>query len=290
MNELTIPKEALFYAHTDNQQVVCALCPHRCQLADGQTGRCRARRNQAGTLIADSYGKVTAMALDPIEKKPLRRFYPGSLILSVGSFGCNFRCPFCQNYRIAQQTPAFDRFAPAELATYALSLVPQGNIGLAYTYNEPLVGYEFVLDCAQRIRAQGQKNVLVSNGFICPEPWEYLLPWIDAINIDLKAIRPDFYRTLGGQLADVQRTIARAAAQCHVEVTCLVIPGEQDSPAEMETLARWLAAVDRDIPLHVSRFSPAYQYADRPAAPRDTVHALADIAQRHLSYVYTGNC
>ena len=273
--------------------VICPLCFHHCQLSEGQTGFCHARANQGGQIVCVNYGQLTALALDPIEKKPLRRFYPGSLILSVGSFGCNLRCPFCQNAEISMIDASSAHtvyYSPQSLVERALALRPQGNIGLAYTYNEPLVGYEYVRDCAVLAHDKQLKNVLVTNGTIAEEPLLALLPVIDALNIDLKGFTAEWYRRLGGDLVSVQRTIALAARSSHVEVTTLLIPGENDSEAEIEALAAWLASIDPDIPLHLSRFFPRYHLTDRGPTPIDEVYHLADIARRSLRWVYTGNC
>lgn len=273
-------------------KVTCELCPHHCTLEQGQTGLCRARKNVKGTIISESYGKITSVALDPIEKKPLNRFYPGSMILSVGSYGCNLRCPFCQNSDIAMADSSIQTqyIAPETLVEKALALVPSGNIGIAYTYNEPLVGYEYVLDCAKLARENTLKNVVVTNGMICEEPLLALLPYIDAMNIDLKAFTESFYKKIGGDLATVKNTIRLAAKTCHVEVTTLVVPGENDTVEEMDALSSWLASIDATIPLHISRFFPQWQMNDRSATPVKTVYKLAEVARKHLEYVYEGNC
>lgn len=273
--------------------MICELCFHRCDLAEGQAGLCRARGRRGGEIVPLSYGKLTSLALDPIEKKPLRRFHPGSLILSVGSFGCNLRCPFCQNHEISmagEHQLQTAEVSPDRLAAQAAELIPLGNIGVAYTYNEPLTGYEYVRDCAALVHERGMVNVLVTNGTVSEAPWRALLPLIDAANIDLKGFTAPWYRRLGGDLETVKRSIALAAERCHVEVTTLLIPGENDSPAEIRALARWLAGVDPGIPLHLSRFFPRYRMADRPPTPVERVYALAEEARAHLRYVYTGNC
>ena len=274
-------------------KALCELCFHHCALDDGQTGLCRARACQDGKIISLNYGKLTSLALDPIEKKPLRRFHPGSLILSVGSFGCNLRCPFCQNHEISMAgdsgIPTVE-VSPEQLAAQAAELVPHGNIGVAYTYNEPLIGYEYVRDCAALVHEQGMVNVLVTNGTVEEEPWRALLPLIDAANIDLKGFTPAWYRRLGGDLETVKRSIALAAERCHVEVTTLLIPGENDSEEEIRELARWLASISPEIPLHLSRFFPQYQMVDRLPMPVEQVYRLAEAARGYLSYVYTGNC
>ena len=272
----------------------CGLCFHHCKLEEGQTGYCRARGNRGGEIVSLNYGKVSSLALDPIEKKPLRRFHPGSKILSVGSFGCNLRCPFCQNHEIsmtgAENAEAL-RLSPDALAEQAERLRRLGNIGAAYTYNEPLIGYEYVRDCAQTIRERGMLNVLVSNGTIEEKPWRELLPWLDAVNLDLKGFTADWYRKLGGDLETVKRSIAMAAESgCHVEVTTLLVTGENDGAEEITALSEWLASVDASIPLHLSRFFPRYRVTDKPPTPVETVYRLADVARQYLSFVYTGNC
>lgn len=270
----------------------CELCFHRCRLDEGQTGACRARANRGGVIRPLNYGRLTALALDPIEKKPLRRFYPGSLILSAGSFGCNLHCPFCQNAGIAAAgDESLTRNCPPEtLVREALRLRERGNIGVAYTYNEPLVGYEYLRDCAGLVRRAGMVNVLVTNGTIAEDPWRELLPLLDAVNIDLKGFTQRWYQRLGGDLETVKRSIALAAERCHVEVTTLVVPGENDTEEEIRALSSWLASVSADIPLHVSRFFPRHRMLDRPPTPVTTVWHLAEIARENLRYVYTGNC
>lgn len=279
----------MYWEKAENGAVRCLLCPHRCLIPVGKAGRCLARRNLAGTLLAESWGHVTALALDPVEKKPLRRFHPGEQILSVGGYGCNLRCPFCQNHHISMEQAESREIPPQELAALAVGMADEGNIGVAYTYNEPLAGYEYVLDSAKLVREQGLQNVLVTNGTISPEPLAELLPWIDALNIDLKCFSAEGYRRLGGFLETVRETIRLAAARCHVEVTTIVVPGIMDSAAEMEELAAWLGSVDREIPLHVGRYTPRYHYAE-PATTVEVVYGLADVARKSLRYVYTGNC
>lgn len=271
----------------------CELCFHRCALEEGQTGLCRARINRGGTILPLNYGKVTSLALDPIEKKPLRRFHSGSMILSVGSFGCNLRCPFCQNHEISMAGEGeldTEELLPNDLAALAERLRPRGNIGVAYTYNEPLIGYEYVRDCAVAVRARGMVNVLVSNGTVEEAPWRELLPLIDAANIDLKGFTEGWYRRLGGDLETVKRNIVLAAERCHVEVTTLLVPGENDSEAEISALSRWLSGIDPDIPLHLSRFFPRYRMTDRPPTDVNAVYRLAEVARESLRWVYTGNC
>lgn len=271
----------------------CKVCMHHCQLEEGQTGRCRARRNEGGTIVPSGYGHITSMALDPIEKKPLKRFCPGSMILSVGSFGCNLRCPFCQNYEISMAGEADIHtvfMSPEELAGKAQMLRNQGNIGVAYTYNEPLVCWEYVRDTGRLVRELGMKNVIITNGSVSDEALNEILPVTDAMNIDLKGFTEDYYRKLGGDLETVKHFITRASRVCHVELTTLIVPGENDSREEMEELASWVAALNPSIPLHVTRFFPRWKMDDRPATDVERVYALARAARRHLCYVWTGNC
>ena len=276
------------------EKAICGICPHQCSLGEGQAGICRARRNRGGMVVSDSYGVVTSLALDPIEKKPLYHFHPGRFILSAGSFGCNMRCPFCQNSHISMAGldaagPA-RRVRPAQLVEAAQAAERKGNIGLAFTYNEPLVGYEFVMDCAKPAAEAGLLNVLVTNGYICREPLLALLPYIHAMNIDLKGFREAYYAKLGGDLVTVRETIEAAHNLCHVEITTLIVPGENDSEEEIADAARWLASLDPSIPYHVSRFFPKWQMTDREPTPVDKVYALASVARQYLHNVYEGNC
>ncbi len=274
-------------------RAICPVCMHHCRLTQEQYGRCRARKNSKGKIISINYGKITGLMLDPIEKKPLRRFCPGSRILSVGSFGCNLACLFCQNYEISmtgEPEAEYREISPEELDGLAREYKKYGNIGLAFTYNEPLVGYEFVRDTAKLVREHGMKNVLVTNGSAELEILEELLPYIDAMNIDLKGFTEAYYRKLGGDLETVKRFIRRSAEACHVELTTLILPGENDSEKEMEEEAKWIASIDPDIPLHVTRFFPRYKMTDRQATEVGKVYRLKECAEKYLKYVYTGNC
>ena len=276
----------------------CNVCPRRCTLAEGETGACRARGMRDGEIVPLNYGILTSLALDPIEKKPLARFHPGSRILSAGSFGCNLRCPFCQNWEISMSDGTEflrdrDRFTPPErLAALAEELRVRGNIGAAFTYNEPLVGWEYVRDTAKLLRERALKVVLVTNGCVNGEIAEQLLPLTDALNIDLKCFRGETYaKLLGGDLETVKRFIARAAESCHVELTTLIVPGMNDSEEEIRALAEWVASLPegREIPLHLTRFFPRYRMADREPAPRETVLRLVSAAGEILRHVYPGN-
>ena len=274
---------------------VCPVCPRHCRLGEGETGYCRARRAEGGRVVAGNYGCVTALALDPIEKKPIAFFRPGSRILSVGSYGCNLRCPFCQNDSISQRgegAAEFQSTTPAELADLAERLGrAQGNVGLAYTYNEPLVGWEFVRDCAVEIRRRGMCNVLVSNGCAEAEVVAALAPLVDAANIDLKGPSQAFYDWTGGSFSAVCRTIEMLhRAGCHVEVTTLVIPGRNDSDASIDAIAARIASVSPEIPLHVTRFFPRFRMADAAPTPVATIHRLVSRARNILPHVLPGNC
>ena len=273
-------------------KAVCDLCPRRCSLDEGQAGFCRARVNRAGKIVCENYGRVTSLALDPIEKKPLRRFYPGTKILSVGSYGCNMDCAFCQNYAIARadsDSVPYDTISPDSLVTLAEGYRPQGNIGLAFTYNEPLIGYEFVLDCAKRCKQVGLKTVLVTNGMIEQKRWAKLLPYIDAANIDFKAFSAEGYRKLGGDLDTVKANIAQAQGEIHLELTTLIVPDLNDDDAQMRAECEWIASVSTQVPLHLSRFFPRHRMIKASPTPAETLHRLERIAREYLTYVYLGN-
>ena len=273
-------------------KIVCPVCPHHCALREGAVGRCRARKCVGGKITCINYGKITSLALDPIEKKPLYYFYPGSRIVSVGSFGCNLSCPFCQNHEIAAAGAREARYArdmmPEEICEIAEETRDRGNIGVAYTYNEALVGYEFVRDTAKLVHEAGMKNVLVTNGTAELPILEELLPYIDAMNIDLKAFRPELYKWLGGDLQTVMNFITRAAQESHVELTSLIVPGKNDSLEDMEREAAWIAGIDPDIPLHITRYFPRHRMAEPPTRI-SIMRELKGVAERHLNRVLLGN-
>ncbi len=268
----------------------CNLCQHSCNLAIGQTGFCNARRNVDGHIKCINYGKITSLALEPIEKKPLKKYKSGSMVLSVSSFGCNFRCPFCQNHNISicnEATAHFIKMTPEELVQAAKNDIPKGNIGLAFTYNEPLVGYEFVRDTTELIRAEGMDNILVTNGCINSEMFNRLLPLINAVNIDLKSFSPGFYKNINGDFELVKQNIISAAnSSCHLEVTNLIIPGVNDSENEMYALTSWIAGINPQIPLHITRFYPRYQMEDKSPTSSETLRRLATVAKRKLETVF----
>ena len=280
---------AEYWEKTSNNTIKCGLCPHYCTINDNKTGKCGARTNKDGTLYASSYGKVTSIALDPIEKKPLYMFHPGKKIASIGSYGCNFHCPFCQNHNISleYEKVRLEQMTPELVREVALLAVQDNNIGMAYTYNEPLIGYEFIKDCSELIHEVGLMNVLVTNGYINKEPLEKLLPVIDALNVDIKGNNKGTYDMVGGTQEVVMQTIETAFKTCHVEVTTLVIPDENED--SVEEIAVWLAAIDPEIPYHLSRFYPRYKYIDKNPTPKETMYKLYDIAKKHLKNVYIGN-
>lgn len=280
---------------------VCEVCFRHCKLNEGQTGVCGARVCSGGIIKAGNYGRITSIALDPIEKKPLARFFPGSKILSVGSYGCNLFCPFCQNYDISRsdgREPG-EEILPEQLAQIALKYKDRGNIGIAYTYNEPLIGFEFVRDTAKLVKSMGMKNVLVTNGTAELPVLEEILPYTDAMNIDIKSMSDKTYRdTLGGDLESVKHFIARSVKACHVELTMLIVPGMNDSEEEMRELTEWICGltgkdgekIGDKIPLHISRFFPRYKMSGRAATDVDVIYHLADVARERIAYVLTGNC
>ena len=278
---------------------VCETCFRHCDLKEGQVGFCGGRVCRDGQVTAQNYGRLTALALDPIEKKPLARFHPGGLILSVGSYGCNLRCPFCQNHEISWSGEALSLggtapyVSPEELAETALRYRDRGNIGVAFTYNEPLIGWEYVRDTARLVREAGMVNVLVTNGTASLPVLDELAPYVDAMNIDLKGFSDAYYENvLSGSRTMTMEFIARAAQVCHVELTTLIVPGENDSEEEMRALARWVAGLKdgETIPLHVTRFFPRFRMTDRGPTPVRDLYRLAGAAGEYLNYVYTGNC
>jgi pyruvate formate lyase activating enzyme len=277
--------------------VVCGLCPHCCTLPPGGEGRCRVRKNMDGILMTANHSMVSSFNLDPIEKKPLYHFHPGSKILSLGTLGCNFQCVFCQNWSISQESPLdpalsgkYMKMSPAEAVGLALKSREKGNIGIAFTYNEPTIWYEFVLETASLAVKKGLLNVLVTNGFIREEPLLELLPFISAMNIDIKSINDEFYRRhCGGRLEPVLTAARLASRACLVEITNLIIPTLNDSVSEVEALADWIAEnLGADTPLHLSRYHPEYR-THIPPTDLKTMKEAYEAASRRLHHVYVGN-
>jgi len=275
-------KEAMYYRKTSGLSVQCQLCPTQCRIAEGCVGVCRVRENVSGTLYTRTYNQVSAVAMDPIEKKPFGRYKPGSYILSVGTYGCNFHCGFCQNYHIAQDTPDLETLSVDELLE--VSTNQTDSIGIAFTYNEPTIWYEYVFEVAKQ---HTKDTVLVTNGYISPEPLMALLPYISAMNIDLKSMQPDFYRSVcGGALTAVQETIRLACERTHVELTFLAIPGVNDSEDETKSLSQWVASIDKKIPLHIIPFRPMYQWMHLPYQSNKKIQNLKAIAKQTLDFVF----
>jgi pyruvate formate lyase activating enzyme len=278
--------EAMYYEKRDDKIVKCKLCPHGCIIRDGDMGVCRVRENSGGTLISLNYGKIASFAYDPIEKKPLYHFYPGSKILSIGTYGCNLKCDFCQNWEISQKKSMTMELEDEDILLMAKS---RGSIGIAYTYNEPSISYEYVLHLCKLVKSRGLKNVLVTNGYINEEPLKELLPYVDAMNIDLKSIEDGFYRRIcKGKLEPVMNTIKMAAKQVHVEITNLIIDGLNSSEDQIDRLAKWISKIDDNIPLHLTKYFPAYRM-NLPPTSYDTLMRAKKTAEKHLKYVYVGN-
>ncbi len=273
---------------------ICGSCPHACRLDEGEVGKCRSRRAEIGAVAGAGYGRITSLALDPIEKKPIARFMPGTTVLSLGSYGCNMDCPFCQNASIAQvgaDEVEWRQVTPDEVVATAVSLGDRACAGVAFTYNEPLVTWEFVRDTAKLAHEAGLVNVLVSNGMATSRVLDEIVPLVDAANIDLKCFTDRGYRELGGDLRSVKRTIESmvAAPACHLEVTTLVVPGFSDDEGQIDALAGWLGSLDRTIPYHLTRFFPQHRMRNVPPTPIGTLRRLAEVASRHLDDVMLGN-
>ncbi len=279
-------KEALFYEKRPDGKVACLLCPQACVIAEGKDGFCRARGVRDGKLMALFYGRVAAMHIDPIEKKPLYHFKPGSAILSIGTGGCNLRCKFCQNAGLVEGSIPDSITAPEEILRFARA---RKSVGVAYTYNEPLIWYEYVLDCAKLMHEAGLCNVLVTNGYLKPDPFDELLDYVDALNIDLKSMDNWFYHELSrGSVDEVMRNIRAAKPRAHVEVTNLLVTGMNDKPEQIERLVEFVASVGDDTPLHFSRYFPHHEMT-APPTPVETLLTAYEIGKRKLKYVYLGN-
>jgi pyruvate formate lyase activating enzyme len=287
-DKMEASKLAMYFDKREDLKVHCYLCPHNCVINNGKLGACRARRNIEGHLYSINYGKITAIALDPIEKKPLYNFRSGSNILSVGTFGCNLKCSFCQNWTIAHEQPEAQDITPEALVLKAKEL--ESNIGIAYTYNEPSIWYEFVYETAKLAKREGLSNVLVTNGFIGKKAMTNLLPYIDAMNIDVKAFNSAFYSDIcKGTLDDVKATVELVYNHCHVEITTLVIPTLNDALRDISDMSMWISSLSPKIPLHISRYFPNYKMTHIPPTPRETLVKCREEALKHLEYVYLGN-
>jgi pyruvate formate lyase activating enzyme len=269
----------------------CLLCPHYCKLSVGQTGICGVRKNSGEEVGLLTYGTLSGFSLDPVEKKPLYHFFPGHSILSIGSYGCNMRCDFCQNHNISQRIPEklVKEITVKEIVKGVLEA--ENNIGIAFTYNEPVIWFEFMRDTAIAVRDEGFSTVMVSNGYVNKEPLDLIIQFIDAFNIDLKAFNNDFYRKLtGANIEPVKNCLKQIVnAGKHLEITTLIIPGENDDEKEMEYQSEWIAGeLGKEIPLHLSKYFPMYK-RDNPSTSDTTLSRLFEIASRHLNHVYLGN-
>jgi pyruvate formate lyase activating enzyme len=281
--------KALF-TKADNK-LECLLCPHFCKIAEGKIGICGVRKNTGKKIELMTYGVISGYSLDPVEKKPLYHFFPGYNILSIGSYGCNMRCDFCQNYHISQNIPKsiMADSTPGEIVNNVLS--ESQNIGLAFTYNEPLIWFEFVQDTAMLVKNNGFYTVLVTNGYVNADPLNELLNVIDAFNVDLKAFNNNFYKRLtGASLEPVKNTLKQIIkAGKHLEITTLIITGQNDDESEMEDQVRWIASeLGSEVPFHLSRYFPMFK-RDDPTTPQDTLLKHYEIASKYLRYVYLGN-
>ncbi|MGB8492181.1 MAG: AmmeMemoRadiSam system radical SAM enzyme [Bacteroidales bacterium] len=278
------------YVKSD-RYIQCRLCPHLCKISVGKKGICGVRKNTGEKIALMTYGVLSGCSSDPVEKKPLYHFFPGSSILSVGSYGCNLRCDFCQNWHISQNTGENFRINTSPLNIVEEALAAKDNIGLAFTYNEPVIWFEFMKDTAVMIRDKGLYTVLVSNGYVNEDPLREIISFTDAFNIDLKAFNPDFYKKLtGADIGPVKNSLKMVSrAGRHLEVTTLIIPERNDSDREMEDEAKWIAGeLGNETPLHLSRYFPMYKRQD-PATPQSTLDRLFEVASKHLRYVYLGN-
>lgn len=285
-------REALFYSKLEDNKVKCELCPHNCILSENASGNCKVRSNRNGTLISENYGRISGYHLDPVEKKPLYHFYPGKYILSVGSYGCNMHCKFCQNYEISQcgiDSNKTNILSPDSIVNDALR--KQDNIGIAYTYNEPLVFYEFMRDTSLLAKQYKMKNVMVSNGFYNQEPLNRMFSFIDAFSIDLKAFTEEFYKkyTYSGLEAVKNSLIQIRKSGKHLEITNLIVPDLNDQNQEFVEMIKWIKnELGEETILHLSRYFPRYKL-NHPPTPEKTLKEFYEIARREIKYVYIGN-
>jgi pyruvate formate lyase activating enzyme len=280
-------KEALFWEKKEEGKIQCLLCPVGCVIAEGKVGVCMGRKNEGGTLYAANYGRLVSIAIDPIEKKPLYHFHPGTQILSTGPNGCNMRCQQCQNWTISQEESPTEFVTPEVLVRIASR---ENSVGIAYTYTEPLIWYEYVLDTAKIARENDLANVLVTNGYVHEEPLKELIPYVDAMNIDLKSMGDDFYKKIcKAKLSPVLRAIELSHQNgVHVEITNLLMPTMNDSEEQIQKLVDFVAGLSDRIPVHFSRYFPSYQM-DLPPTPMESLQKAFLLAKRKLKYVFIGN-
>ena len=276
------------FCKNDKDSSTCFLCPNLCNLSEGQIGKCLSRKRENGKIKLLSYSEIVADGFDPIEKKPLYHVSPGSKIYSIGSFGCNLHCRFCQNYNISQSIQPSKKLMPEQLSKVALSF--KNNIGVAFTYNEPGIWYEYIIDSAPILHKNGLLTVMVTNGYLSAEPWKNLCEIVDAVNIDLKAFTPSFYdKICAGKLETVKTNIQIAIELgVHVELTNLVVTGLNDNEKVFEEMVKWVSSLSKDIPFHISRYFPRYK---EKALATDiyTLNRYFEMASKYLNYVYLGN-
>lgn len=290
-------REALMYERLPDDSVLCGLCRHRCRIAPGKRGICHVRENRAGTLVSLVYGMPVAEHVDPVEKKPLFHFLPESLTYSIATVGCNFSCRHCQNYSIAQDRPDAGGIVrgtdvtPEEVVRRAIQA---GCSSISYTYTEPTIFFEYALDIARLASSSGLRNIFVTNGYITTEALDAIAPYLDAANIDLKGFSSDFYRRVTGavleEVLDCIRDYRRRGIW--IEITTLVIPGENDSTEQLEGIADFIASdLGTHVPWHISRFFPQYLMTDREVTPLDSLTRAVQAGRRSgLQFLYTGNC
>lgn len=301
-------KEALFYSHLKNNFVKCGLCPHYCVIPEGKAGFCGVRINKEGTLYSYVYGKASSMCVDPIEKKPLYNFNPGSLVFSLGTLGCNMHCSHCQNWGISHVILAESidgkKVFEVEKERKTESLTPEQSVeialkneceGIAWTYNEPTVWFEYTLDSAKLAKKQGLYTVYVTNGYICPEPLEMISPYLDAFRVDVKAFNNDFYRDIAKipDMAPVlhSASLAKNRFKMHVEIVTNIIPGLNDDEKQLKDIAGWISReLGNDTPWHVTRFFPYLEFSEKDPTPMETIEKAHSIGiTAGLKYVYAGN-
>ncbi len=280
-------KKAKFFKKVEDEKVKCQLCPHYCLIPEGNSGICQGRINKNGDLYSENYGKISSIGIDPIEKKPLYHFHPAGKILSLGTFGCNFTCSFCQNWRISQERPKLKEYSPEQIIEIALN---KDVIGIAYTYSEPLVWLEYILKVSKLASKHNLKNVIVSNGFINEEPLKELIPYLDGANIDVKSFNPGFYsKYTGGRLEPVLNSVETLyKGEVHLELTTLLIEGVNDSETELNKLFSWVQNIDPDIPFHLSRYFPNYEM-EKSRTSTEVMKKAYNLAVNYLNFVYLGN-
>lgn len=280
-------KATKYYKKLDDHKVQCQLCPHECVILPDKSGICLTRKNESGVLYSANYNRAVSLSMDPMEKKPLYHFYPGGIIFSTGPSGCNFKCEFCQNHEISQKETSGHEITAEELV---MAAAMNNSVGIAYTYTEPFIWYEFLLESTRKAHENGLQNVLITNGFVNEDPLKELLPYIDAMNIDIKSMNPDFYtKRCKGRLEPVLRTCETVKKCCHVEITNLLVTGQNDSDEDIQKLVNYVKEnIGVDTPVHFSRYFPHYRMHEPPTPPERLETAL-EIGRESLRYVYAGN-